>query len=478
MFYRRTALQTAQVSLLCSFSVLLLFLGFYKNDWRVAYQQWFDNFQRDDESLVIGRLVKSRQDGIFSSGGLTGKGSLDARAVSFDEPGEGSSQDPAQPNDLQFETIQENQYRAYFNGLAFTSYTTYNSQMGGQGMFFSMLDRLTTFSPEQKFHFFQAFTSLLSALTISAIVLWFYWEFGLTVALFVLASAICSQWLVVFGRNLWWSMWSFYLPVAVMMHQLRLKREVMNIRQFALAATVFLTIFIKCLFTGYEYMTTTLVMMIVPLVYYGILWGWSYRKFLTGLVTAAFGSGLAIFLTLIILCFQVASVKGSFRDGVNHIVYSFAVRTHANPHEFSSEYAASLASGTIPVIIKYLRGTYFDAHTYISFSNRFVSTHLLKWTYLHLILLFLIMSGLLSILRNRCRSEEEKRKQLALILATWFSILAPLSWFIIFKAHSYIHTHMNFIVWQMPFVFFGFALCGLVVKSLLRDGFRHPQPTP
>jgi hypothetical protein len=46
----------------------------------------------------------------------------------------------------------------------------------------------------------------------------------------------------------------------------------------------------------------------------------------------------------------------------------------------------------------------------------------------------------------------------------WFSLLAPLSWFVIFKAHSYIHTHMNFIVWQMPFTFFGFAACGLLVE--------------
>ena len=38
-----------------------------------------------------------------------------------------------------------------------------------------------------------------------------------------------------------------------------------------------------------------------------------------------------------------------------------------------------------------------------------------------------------------------------LVLATWFSILAPFSWYIIFKAHSFIHMHMNFIVWQMPF---------------------------
>jgi hypothetical protein len=45
---------------------------------------------------------------------------------------------------------------------------------------------------------------------------------------------------------------------------------------------------------------------------------------------------------------------------------------------------------------------------------------------------------------------------------TWFSLLAPLSWFVIFKGHSFIHTHMNAITWHMPFMFLGFALVGYV----------------
>ena len=53
---------------------LLLFFGFLFNLWHVAEQEWFSGHQRDTESLVIGRMVKSRQDGIFSAGGLNGAG--------------------------------------------------------------------------------------------------------------------------------------------------------------------------------------------------------------------------------------------------------------------------------------------------------------------------------------------------------------------------------------------------------------------
>jgi hypothetical protein len=471
-----SSLRAVKTLLLCSLSVFLLFLGFYKDSWHVANKSWFENYERDMESFIIGRMVKSGQDGILSSGGLTGQVSLDDRVIYFDDPGDRSIQNPANASGDETSSYQENQYLAYFNHLPFTSYTAYKSQIGGQGILFSILDRLTTFSPQKKFRLFQALTAMLSALTLTAIVLWFYLEFGLTVALFVLASAVSSQWLVAFGRNLWWSLWSFYVPVVLMMYQLGYKRQATDIKPVTLGVTVFFTVFIKCVFTGYEYITTTLIMMVVPLVYYAILQRWNYRKFLTDLFTAAFSSCLAILLTFIILCFQVAAVKGSFRDGVNHIVYAFVARTHANSRDFSAEYSAGLQASTTQVVITYLKGTFFDVRNYLSLSTFWA--HLIKFNYLRLVLLFIITSGLLYLSTKKYVKEEDKRKRFALIAATWFSILGPFSWFVIFKAHSYSHTHMNLIVWQMPFTLFGFAVCGLAVKSLIPAGVRHSQPNP
>ena len=159
-------------------------------------------------------------------------------------------------------------------------------------------------------------------------------------------------------------------------------------------------------------------------------------------------------------------------DGVGHIVYSFEKRTWGNPHDFAPVYTPDLESGPVHVIVTYLEGTFFDANQYLSGSIPFISGDLLKVSYEELLIFFLVMSGLLYFLRSRVSDGNEKRKLLALIFATWFSLLAPLSWFIIFKSHSYVHTHMNFIVWQMPFVFFGFAVSGLVVKIILANHIR------
>jgi hypothetical protein len=304
-------------------------------------------------------------------------------------------------------------------------------------------------------------TALLSAGALTCIVSWFYEEFGGWVALFVIVSAVLSQWLTVFGKNLWWSLWAFYLPMIAVMYFLKLKRHSLaENRQFIrFGILIFIAVSIKCFINGYEYITTTLVMMMVPFVYYVILDKWNRRQCVKWTLAAGLGSGVAIFLSFIMLCFQIGAAKDGFMDGVEHIIWSFGKRTYGEAENFPPVYAASLEAGTIGVVITYMNGIFFDLNNYLSTANAFVSNFLLKIRYYYLIVLFIAMSALLL-----WRSNAERRHHyIALICTTWFSILAPLSWFVIFKAHSYIHTHMSFLLWQMPFMLFGFAVFGSAV---------------
>lgn len=450
--------ETAKVALYCILSNVLLFCGFFNNCWHVADQQLFVSQNYDTESLVVGRMVKSRQDGIFSAGGLTGLGIPDGAPADFEKEA------------FRF------QYQAYMNGLTFGSFVTYQSQIGGQGILFSILDGLMHLSPQTKLQMFRAFTSLLSAFTVTMIALWFYWEFGLLVSSFVLASAVLSSWLAVFGGKLWWSMWSWYLPIVVLMYHLKNTRPT-NRRHLTFGVLVFIVIFVKCFFTGYEYITTTFIMMMAPFVYYGMLDRLSFRALISGSLTAAFSSSLAILVSLTILSIQIASVEGSLLKGVDHIAYALQKRTYADPSDFPSVYAASLDSSTATVLVQYLAGDFFDAGNYLATSNEFVSRFVFRIRYLYLIFLFAIASVFLYAFRNRRPDREKAQGNLALVSATWFSLLAPLSWFVIFKAHSYIHAHLNNIVWQMPFTLFGFALCGLVLKHT-RDCRRSVRTRP
>ena len=433
-------------------SILLLFFGFLFNLWHVAEQQWFDGHQRDTESLVIGRMVKSRQDGIFSAGGLNGAGITT-----------NVQQDWISSNQI------DNQYAAYLNSGSFDQFSTYMSQPGGQGIIFSLLDKLMPLSPQIKLWAFYVLTALLSAIALAAIIGWFYDEFGGWVAIFVIGSAVLSQWLTVFGKNLWWSLWAFYLPMIAVMYFLKRYRETLDQKLIRFGILIAIAVFIKCFINGFEYITTTLVMMMVPFVYYVILDKWNRRQCVKWTLAAGLGSGVAIFFSLIMLCFQIGAAKDGFMDGVEHVIWSFGKRTYANAEDYPPVYAASLNAGTLSVVITYMNGVFFDLNNYLSVTNDFVSNFLLKIRYYYLIVLFIAMSALLFWRSNKVRQTERQQHFIALISATWFSILAPLSWFVIFKAHSYIHTHMSFLLWQMPFTLFGFAVFGSAVIAATKS---------
>ena len=433
-------------------AAIVLFFGFYDNSWHVVDQTGFSDFQAETEALIIGRIVKSREDGIFSSAGL---------------PGEGS------PSAVPFvlwtnSKITTFQYEAFNEGSAFKSYTVYKSEICAQGILFSVLDSVLRASPAKKLRFFQAIVSLAAAVLIAAIMLWFYSEFGLFAAIIVLGTSVSSPWLVLFGRTLWFELWAYYLPVAVVMHFLgsnRLREGTGNYLKFG--AVVFVAVFIKCLFNGYEFITTALVMMLVPLVYYGILDQPDLRVFLKHFAVASIAALTAVLCSMVILCFQISAVDGNFMKGVDHIIYSFQKRSHGDPARFQErEYIESLKADTCDVVTSYVHSTFSDFSTrsngVYKFLNRFVD----RVSYSFLIVLFSVMSLLLLIRRGAGKT---RQRDLALVGALWFSSLAPLSWFIIFKAHAYVHGFLDPLVWQMPFTLFGFALCGVVIKRLASD---------
>ena len=428
-------------------STLFLFFGFYINLWHIADQNWFDNHQKDTESHIMGRMVKSGQDGIFSAGGLNGWGTAKKTDSDWIPP-----------------TERTPQYTAYLHNLTFENFSTYNSQPGGQGMIFSVLDRLIPFSQQFKLNFFYILTALLSAVALTFIINWFYEEFGLLTAILVLGSTLLSHWLTVFGKNLWWSLWAFYLPMIAVLYYLKNYRDAEKHHITKFCMLIFIAVSIKCFINGYEYITTTLIMMITPCIYYAILDKWNKDQCLKLTFATAIGSGVAIFLSVIMLCYQIGAVKGGFIDGIEHVIWSFGKRTYGDAEDFPPVYAASLDAGTIGVVITYLNGVFFDLNNYISIKDGFVSKNIFKIRYYYLIVLFIPTTVLL--LLNRKEMREEHRKQFsALFWTTWFSILAPLSWFVIFKAHSYIHTHMSFLLWQMPFTLFGFAMFSVIFKS-------------
>ena len=139
--------ELARKIVIWALSIGFLFFGFFSNTWRVADQNWFATHQKDTEAHVMGRMVKSRQDGIFSAGGLNGWGDSKKYRCGMDT----------------FNSTGPPNIQLIFTNSPLKNFSTYNSQPGGQGMIFSLLDRLIPLSPQTKLKLFYILTALLSA---------------------------------------------------------------------------------------------------------------------------------------------------------------------------------------------------------------------------------------------------------------------------------------------------------------------------
>lgn len=447
--------------LLVLISTLLLGTGFLNNQFKVAEQGWFQNHQQDTESLVVGRMIKAKRDGIFSAGGLTGQVS-GIKQLTINDTLQWSGQ------------AVSSQYQAYYNDLDFTSFNPYFSQIGFQAISFSLIDKILPLSPQHYIMFLKFMNAYSFAFVLSLIIRWFYLEFGLFSALMVMLTTICSHWVTVFGRNLWWVMWAFYLPYLVSLYHLQQKTSINTA-----IILIYATVFIKCLYNGYEYITTTLLMMVTPYIYYWWVEGWNFKYLVKQLLIVGTTAMISVLSTTIILAAQISAVKGGLKAGLHHIfIYSVGKRTHGDAGSYPEVYANSLKADVIPVVKKYLEGFIFDFNQMLGGSSQDLNVK-----YQTVIVVFAFISCLVWLFHFLFQwgklplTEDSIRKLTALSIAVWFSLLAPLSWMVIFKGHSYIHTHMNFIIWHMPFTLLGFGLLGTFLSMLVTTiyNLRHNQ---
>lgn len=441
---------------------VVLTLGFARNHWKVAEENWFVGFQRDTEAAEIGRIARSRHEGLFSDGALTGWG--DAQIL----------EDWVTPEDVDL------QYRAFVDQRRFRSFLVYQSRPGLEALAYGLLDRalspLPTATRLDVLHWTAAF---LSALACSAIATWTLSQFGWLAAVLTLLSAVLSPWLTAFGRNLWWNLWAFYLPLFACTAGLAVSSPRRHVRKATLFAAVFLAALIKCFFNGYEYSTTTLMMAIVPCAYYALRDSWGARLYVTSTAVAAAACMLAVLLSLVVLCAQIAMVRGSAEVGIEHIVSSLGKRSYGSPEAHAAKFGQSLQAGAWTVLRPYwIAKPVLALPPALQARTPATGEPASTVTSLNLTEAFACASLFAVLLHRRLGpTGSARRRTMALVLTLAFSLLAPLSWHLIFKSHSGDHYHINYVLWHMPYVFLGAALCGRVLSdcgALLGGAWRPP----
>lgn len=412
-------------------SFLILTAVFFTNLFEILNAN-FGEFQKDSESIVIGKLAVSQREGIFYESGLTGTyGSL----------------------------LTTNQYDIYINNKVVKkeNYTSYLSQIGGQGIFFSFIDKLSPLSNDNNLKLFYLITAGLTSLIFTLFLKWVVQQFGFVTSIITLLLIISSYWIIIFSKNIWWSLWSFYLPFILILRYFE-KNRTSKISFINIGIISNLLIFIKCFFTGYEYITTTLIMFMMPIIFYSLSDNWSLLKFFKIAFSAAFGAIIGIIVSILVLLFQLSHLNSQKINGWNYLLETFTRRSYDNPNKYLDPVYNQSMKSSVWEILK----IYFNGNQFVFKSHNFN----LSISFFHCICVLIIATFFILLKYN-------SKKYIALTITLWISILAPLSWFVIFKSHSYIHTHMNFIVWYMPFMLFGFVLIGNCVSQLFRKKYKY-----
>lgn len=404
-------------------SIIVLF-SFFKTETKEGIP-----YDYVSESLIIGRMMESERSGIVSYSGLPGV-----------LTNHSNDEDFKQNAITQFHLLENKSDRKKFS-----DFKTYNSQTGGQGILYSAFHKFSPFDLKTNIKILKNFTFLLNAIILSIIIGWCKRNFGTIAALFVLVFIAISSWIGLFTNSLWWCLWAFYLPFTTILLGLEfLKKEPKKI--FLL---LFLSIFLKCFFNGFEYITTTLIAVFAPVVYYYLKDKKTIKDFIFFSLKASGVLLLGVLLEMVLLIFQLKQLKGSFTDGIHHIVNSYNTRTASVIIEGKT---AEISNNMyVQIIIKYLSG---DLFSWLKFKIPFI---------LPITLIFAACLILLKI---------NFKKYKPIVFATWFSILAPLSWFFLFIQHSTNHLHLNYVIWYIPFLPLGIVCLGILATILWKDWLK------
>lgn len=392
------------------FTVALLSLCFYRNQLGVAGEEWFMTWQDDSDLHIRGRISRTVETGNpFSDYALIG------------------------------------QYAEIDGEL---KYDPYFRQMGIQGFYASLVQKITGADLENTVRYTRMLNSVLCALMCGIFAVWCFKEFGTAISLLSVALFAFSPWLTVAARNLYWAMWLMFLPSILML--CILYRDAVR-KKYSHAAAFFaamVSVFLKC-GAGYEFVSCVLVCMEIPYIYYALKNKWSAKKFFSRAVISGVGGVFGFAVAVSLNLFQCKMLVGNFETAVRLMIENISKRTGAFGIEQTNELIiASLNVSPITVINTYL------------FSGEPV---LFGFTMSEIIAFFLI---------TLCVFLCTKKGSGAAYVASAVSLIGPLSWFVLAKGHSYIHCHINYVLWSIPTVYI-MALSGAgTLSALIKARYR------
>jgi hypothetical protein len=305
------------------------------------------------------------------------------------------------------------------DSIPFLKYREYRSSVGLQGFVCSWLYNAGIIT---NLRLFQLGSVGLLILVLCLVIREVYLRGGAVLALVCGFVFLFSPMLTYLAKNLFWLPSLWFLPLLLGLLTLRLPSK-----WYIFIPLAFLSLTVKSL-CGYEYLSSII---LLPLAFFAIDIAKAESREArrrTAILGAAFAVACLVGFVLALLI-QAGLRGSSIADGLGRIWREDVLRrTYGNPAN-QGVFAPSLSASVFEVLGLYILGWQSMIFPKIG---------------AQLVFPFLIVLNLLLLVYGIVR---RRKGILVYSLAFVAFMVVPMSWFILAKAHSYIHTHLNYVLW-------------------------------
>lgn len=329
--------------------------------------------------------------------------------------------------------------------------TAYKSQYGLQGKLFRRLARYI--EEEQTVEDLHLLCSLATASVFVLIVFLISQKYNNVMAGVFLITFWLSPWIVNFARNLYWLEFTWFIPMGLGLFCCwKIEKRSCRSASYVL---IFIAIFVKCL-CGYEYISTIMMGMIAfPLVDLALAVANKNKPQIILLFRTIFIMGIISICAFMAAICVHASLRGGgdVISGIKFILEQDVLRRTGggDMNDFDTIYWASFNASVWETIKKYFH----------------FSTEIITGITGNLFPLLCIVP--LCIFTYEYYTKKLNIELIAMYLIFFFS---SISWFCLAKGHSYIHTHMNYVLWYFGFV----QICLYVIVNKFLESYKNCFP--
>lgn len=313
------------------------------------------------------------------------------------------------------------------------TYSDYKSQYGLQGKIFRFIARYIGYGSVKGLNFICAFAT---AMVLVILILLLKYKYNTLFAGCFYVTFLLSPWIVNFAKNLYWVEFTWFVPMVVgLIATMKINSIKCRIGCYVFA---FISILVKCL-CGYEYISCIMMGLIAfPVIdLFNALVSKKREKIKQELKMIVLLGVIALFAFAVAILVH-ASLRSdeSIVKGIKLIFEEDVLRrtNGADLNNYSSVYWPSMNASIWEVFCKYFH----------------FSTDVITGINGYLFPILCVIPIVIFIYDYKLRNEKTDYYQC--IFMYLFFFMTAISWYCLAKSHSYIHTHMNYVLWYFGFV--------------------------